>query len=83
MPPHLSLDGCSKEYDFPDLTIGCPEIIVESNIFDGLNVDNGGIDIKEMENMTTEIDNLKCKMLSKDSSIGLLKNRLESKDEES
>ena len=32
MPPHLSLDGHAKEYDFPDLK-NCQDIKCEENLF--------------------------------------------------
>ena len=40
------------------------------------------IDDKQLEHLQEELENHKCKILSKDSSISLLKNRLESKDQE-
>jgi chromosome segregation ATPase len=46
---------------------------------------SGGADIddKQIENLQEELENSKCKILSKDSSISLLKNRIEAKDQES
>lgn len=33
MPPHLSLDGHAKEYEFPDFK-NCPEIKCDENLFE-------------------------------------------------
>lgn len=88
MPPHLSLDGHPKELEFPDLK-NCYEIKCEENLFESIgggsnvNLDHAAIiDDKQLEHLQEELENHKCKILSKDSSISLLKNRIESKDQE-
>ena len=40
------------------------------------------LDFKQLEQLNEEIENLKCKILSKDSSLSLLKNKQEYKDQE-
>lgn len=86
MPPHLSLDGHPKEYDFPDLK-NCPDIKCDENLFDSLSSltqenTEAGLDIKQLENLQEELDNQKCKVMAKDQSIAVLKNRAEGKDQD-
>lgn len=86
--PSLQLDGAPKELDFPDLT-RCTDIKSPENLFEGLNVDNDVTkmlktdnDGAQLDHLQEELDNHKSKVLAKDSSISLLKNRIEGKEQE-
>lgn len=76
MPAHLSLDGHPKELEFPDLK-SCYDIKCDENLFEsmggsstGSNLDQvADIDDKQLESLQEELENHKCKVLAKDSSI--------------
>ena len=59
MPATLSLDGSSKEYDFPDLK-NCPEIKCDDNLFADFGTQissNPTIDLKHLEQLQEDLDN--------------------------
>jgi molecular chaperone GrpE (heat shock protein) len=84
MPPTLTIDGPSREHEFPDLK-SCSEIKFDENLFKDLGgsaSDANIIDIKQIEILQEELDNCKNKLLVKDSSLQNFKNRMESKEQE-